>query len=296
MNNASRVFEEAVAEFNARFITNGFIKMFESNKTDNQTLEQHTFVKVLKKLLEHNNECCKSVIDPLDNKKYYRARIINNPIESISLSENKELIGYNLYESKEPPIGMSPNGRNNIRGATYLYLAEDIYTACAEVKPLAYQLISVATFQLKRKLTIIDFSKDYINNDEVNIDKSPIKLGTIIKMIELIFSTPAYKENDYLATQYVSDFIRKYGYDGIMYRSSMSFGNNLTVFNSCEENIEFCGSTVIRCQKEKFDFYDLNSFNNIEPPARLSSLELSNEELSKIKDIIIKNINNGGQN
>ena len=46
MNNASRVFEEAVAEFNARFITNDFIKMFESNKTDNQTLEHTTCVMV----------------------------------------------------------------------------------------------------------------------------------------------------------------------------------------------------------------------------------------------------------
>src|SRR5699024_8249194 len=71
-----------------------------------------------------------------------------------------KFFGYDEKNSREPMLGISGNGRNNIKGASYLYVASDQETACLEVKPQLGDLISLAIFKVNQPLHIMDFSSD----------------------------------------------------------------------------------------------------------------------------------------
>lgn len=94
----------------------------------------------------------------------YRARIIDedtvSPDKGFTTKYGK-ITGYDETNSREAPLGFATEGRNNIQGAAYMYLSEKIGTACAEIKPRMSQLISVATFQVKQPIVVIDFVSQY---------------------------------------------------------------------------------------------------------------------------------------
>ncbi len=96
---------------------------------------------------------------------YYRARIIRqedyeNIDTGVGINEDDKLCGYNEDNSREPIIGLSREGRVNIAGASYLYMASNKETACAEVKPQIGDLISIAAFELSKEMKIFDFSSE----------------------------------------------------------------------------------------------------------------------------------------
>lgn len=64
------------------------------------------------------------------------------------LDDNGQLvtIGFDEKNSIECPIGVSIDGRNNISGVSYLYVAEDEVTACEEIKTTLWVIISLAEF------------------------------------------------------------------------------------------------------------------------------------------------------
>lgn len=77
-----------------------------------------------------------------ENTCLYRARPIDikdfeareKGIAFNLLGDNKINSGYNDVNSREAPIGISGEGRNNIEGVSYLYLADTPETACVEIK------------------------------------------------------------------------------------------------------------------------------------------------------------------
>ena len=98
--------------------------------------------------------------------KYYRARIINpkddgNSKTGLGKTIDGKFKGYNDMNSREPLLGIGGEGRNNISGVSYLYMASNPETACMEVKSQFADLISLATFELREPLKIIVFSDDY---------------------------------------------------------------------------------------------------------------------------------------
>lgn len=175
--------------------------------------------------------------------------------------ENGELIteGFDEKNSIECPIGRGGDGRNNIAGASYLYVAEDVATACAEIKTTLRSLISVAEFEVKAPLSIIDFSNDdkkftYTRNDEYQLS-----LGRFITLLMLQYCQPATKREDYKVTQMISDYIRKMGFDGILYRSFFTMKNNYTVFNCHKSKITFLNSRIVSHQFSDNIFWDFNN-------------------------------------
>lgn len=278
-------------DHNSRYNYNVFFKAISTK--NNREIENTKLVKKLKIMLSKNCPHFKRTIDDC-NKEYYRSRVLSkNEIETaecFSINESNkeiELQGFDSYNSKEPPIGVSGYGRNNISGSTYLYLSEDIYTCCAETKPPRLSLMSVATFKITSPLKIIDFSENDSVKDLVE-ENDTLNVGLLITLLMTDFSHPANSENDYLATQYVADLIRKYGYDGICYKSSLTGGKNYTIFNCSEENIKFVKSTIIRNQKIQYDLYDINNGEIITPPEELNRMQLSHKDCDKLKQKIIK--------
>ena len=191
------------------------------------------------------------------------------PIRDISLfgiisynSESNQISGYDSYDSKEPPITISGAARNNIQGSSYLYLAEDEYTACAEIRPHNFDIISLAKFRIKNDLKMFDLTVDS-NFNQYDDPKSMILATKLISGIMSAFYLPVANDKEYMMSQYISDFIRKYGYDCICYLSSMTFNKNYTIFSCGENNIEFISSELVENYRTNFELYKINDSSKV---------------------------------
>lgn len=266
-----------------------FRHIFESGNIDNRKLENTQVVKLLRRLLELED---KSLVRSLAaGTELFRCRKL--PIGDISLSgiisydEEEDFIsGYDSYDSKEPPITISGSARNNIQGASYLYLAEDEYTACAEIRPHNFDIISLAKFKTKRDLKMFDLTVD-ANFSQYDDRKSLIIATKLIAGIMATFYLPVSNDKEYLMSQYISDFIRKYGYDCICYLSSMTFNKNYTIFSCGENNIEFISSELVENHRTKFDLYKINDSSKISIKSDKNYPQMSAGEL---KERVIKRI------
>ena len=194
----------------------------------------------------------------------FRARIIdieddNNPDSGVGKTKNGLFIGYNEANSREPIIGISGNGRNNVAGASYLYVASNPETACMEVKSGYGDLLSLATFKTSKNMSIIDFSTDksFQYEDTVLHDMS---LGSFFTLLMAQYTVPVKNEKVYRATQILSDYLRKTGVDGIAYKSYLVPGGvNYTIFNSHPNIIKFENSRVLMHKQANHSFWDFNN-------------------------------------
>lgn len=278
-----------ITEFNAMFNYNEFLKLFE--EPNNHDLEQSRVIKELKKLLDNNSDF---VISLPKGTHLYRARVIsdeelNSPKSTLSVEKNDNnyhFTGFDYYNSKEPPLGKSPGQRNNYSGASYMYLAEDKYSACVETKPPFKQLISVAEFETKRDLRLFDFAEDHKVIESLSNDNNIfVHIPILITKLMSQFSVPVQDEKAYYPSQYVSDYIRKYGFDGVKYRSWCSTGFCYTIFNCCENNIGFVSSEIVLANACQYSLYDLNTSKRIDAPDGFDSyFKMDSESISEIKE------------
>lgn len=189
--------------------------------------------------------------------KLYRARLIEtSKIDKAITFVDDKILGFDESGSREAPLGYSAPGRNNIAGVSYLYLANTPETACSEIKPIVRQLISLAEFEIKEPLHIIDFSseKAFLETED------SIDLGVLFTDIMMSYFKPVNNPNEYKATQVLTDYLRKSGIDGISYRSHYEQkGINYTIFNSHRNNITFENSRVLLLQSERRTFLDFNN-------------------------------------
>jgi RES domain-containing protein len=224
----------------------------------NRFLINHEVLSYLKKLADANIK----IIQPqtilyrarqfdgdLESMRYFEKKITKDnketsePISALTLALLKArsntkrdpdsgFWGYNKEESFVPSNNDLVNdGRVNPSLIKYLYTAEDAYTAMVEVRPYLESVVSIAEITVKSPLTIVDFSYDSLGELK----------GTEEFLMYLImqdFSKPAnLDKKSYIPTQYVAEFIKTLGMDGIRFNSSLhGRGRNLTIFNyeKCE--------------------------------------------------------------
>jgi len=129
-----------------------------------------------------------------------------------------------------PPPPVASAGRANRAGVSFLYLASDEATAAAEVRPHPAHLLSIACFEVNRVLKIADFGR--VNIGDFTNSEKRLALYHLAYSIDLTMSMPIVPEDRerYTATQLVADLVRRRGFDGIKYRSSVGSGINLCVF------------------------------------------------------------------
>ena len=167
--------------------------------------------------------------------------------------------GFNKQNSIEAPLGIPSPGRNNIKGMSYLYVAEDEATACAEIKTVPKSLMSLATFKVNKTLKIFNLC----GHDEINIKDNDIDLISIFLEASMYFSKPVANTSEYELTQVISDYIRKTGVDGISYTSFFTGKKNYTIFNSHENNIQFVKSRLIANQGYIGYYWDFDNKKSI---------------------------------
>ena len=169
--------------------------------------------------------------------------------------KKKRFWGYGAEQSDAPPKEKTSGGRANPSNISYLYIAEDVKTAILEVRPNVTQEVSVATVKITKDLKLFDFC--YTDPNESELGRS-LDLG----IISAAFSMPNFgDENNYYATQYVCEFIKEMGFDGIRFYSSLNpEGKNIVLFDididpltKCK-NYKIINSKVYSITKLGIDF------------------------------------------
>lgn len=122
------------------------------------------------------------------------------------------------------------------QGHTYLLLS------VVEVRPRLGARVSVARIRVNERLRLLDFSLQ-------NYPKGmkPVKINLFYALSQL-YSKPVTEDDDtldYIPTQYIAEFVKRIGYDGIVFKSSLYNDENsvnVVIFNF--DKCEAVGSVV----------------------------------------------------
>lgn len=187
------------------------------------------------------------IINP--NDYLYRARIMTaasiiNPVG--------EFKGYSKTESYTPPPKLTRDMRANYRYIPYLYCSNTPYICVCEVRPRLKSLISLATIRVNAPLNIFDLTLAKSRPD------FSVAKKCLCRDLSTLFSKPITNDDDtidYIPTQYIAEYIKKQGYDGIRYKSAYSNGKNLADSNIVIFSYHKC--EVVRTNVVRIDNYEL---------------------------------------
>jgi hypothetical protein len=168
--------------------------------------------------------------------EYYRARIGVQSRLKLKRSgpQDCQQFLYLPHTGKDidrPPLTVASEGRFNRARVSILYLASDSSTAVAELRPHPGHLVSTAKFRLKRDLQVANFAEHDIRNF---LSDSRLEQLRRILSIADVLNVPVQPENHilYAVTQLFSDAVRVDGFEGLIFKSSLGCGTNLTCFAS----------------------------------------------------------------
>jgi hypothetical protein len=153
-----------------------------------------------------------------------------------------------------PPINAA-NGRLNRLGVSFLYLADDLYTAISEIKPYPGQTISSGKFISNKDLKFADF-KDF-KYDDFWYNDEQISHYVFIKTLNEILSTPIEPNQatiGYQGTQFISNVIRLLGFDGILFKSSLSTGVNYVAFDPQQFSFLPDSTQCVKVKSVKYEY------------------------------------------
>ncbi|MCB1470434.1 MAG: RES family NAD+ phosphorylase [Rhizobiaceae bacterium] len=138
-----------------------------------------------------------------------------------------------------PPKRIASHGRANPAGIPYLYLASNEGTAISETRPHTGELACVADFTIPNDLSIADLRNPrrsvspFVIGDEAQIGLMRGDIDFLARLGEEL-TRPVLPQSaaiDYVPSQYLCELIKKAGYDGVIYRSSVGDGINLALFS-----------------------------------------------------------------
>jgi RES domain-containing protein len=161
------------------------------------------------------------------SQKFFRARI------------NTSDKPFKISEMGKPKENLVSNGRANPIGIPYLYVASSIETAISEVRGHKGEVVTIAEFDLIRKLELADLRdpKNTISPFELNDDKELELIYKNMPFLTLLGNElskpiiPREANLEYLSSQYLCELLKHIGFHGIIYKSSVSPGNNYVIFN-----------------------------------------------------------------
>lgn len=178
---------------------------------------------------------------------FYRARISDVPLQQDQLGK--------------PPKDKTTPGRANPVGIPYLYISDQEETTLYETRVSLHESISVGTFVSQSALSIISL-KDIalygpfeIQDRGFDIEEFMLIRPYLLRLEEEL-SKPVRKQDvnlDYLPTQYLCEFIKSLGFDGVEYRSAMAAeGYNLAVFS--EKSLACVATKHYQVKALKYDW------------------------------------------
>lgn len=157
---------------------------------------------------------------------WYRARILTGDDPFL------------IQDMGAPPNRLATHGRANPVGIPYLYLGSLPETAASEIRPHTGEKACVADFKVPQPLKAVDLRNPrQLVSPFLLADANAIgQMRADIPFLERLgdeLTRPVLPRSaaiDYIPSQYLCEFIKKSGYDGVVYRSSVSNGMNLALF------------------------------------------------------------------
>ncbi|MDR5820811.1 RES family NAD+ phosphorylase [Caballeronia sp. LZ043] len=176
--------------------------------------------------LDRLHQLLHMLIAPKLPRQWYRAR----------MRTDDEL--FPIDKMGAPPKRRSSHGRANPAGIPYLYLGSHPETAAAEIRPHTGEVACVADFTIP-EIKAVDLRNPrklvspFILTDASEIGQLRADLPFLERLGEELTRPvqPAGAAIDYIPSQYLCEFIKKSSFDGVVYRSSVSEGINLALFN-----------------------------------------------------------------
>ena len=175
---------------------------------------------------------------------FYRAQL--GWKHDVEERDDGKLDGPRAYGPKrmKPTANHALDYRANTVGIPVLYLAMEIETAIAEVRPWIGSAVSVSQFRTKRELRGLDltpeFGKHWMPTFSANDSRfMPVDADGAEKAawtnIDNAFSKPVSRSDDpadYVPTQILAELFRAEGYEAIIYRSQLGEqGHNVVIFD-----------------------------------------------------------------
>ncbi|QTA38514.1 RES domain-containing protein [Thermosipho ferrireducens] len=160
-------------------------------------------------------------INLLKGERLFRARIYNDSLESLKKPDD---IG-------PAPVEKTKNNRFSPTGISYMYLSGDEETCIKEINPQFLDKVIVGEFELKRNIEILDLTGNPIKSifcENYDHDTRMLMNYFVYKFSEEISKPMKPDDNtdiEYVPTQVLSEYIRKLGYKGIKYESSLNRGH-----------------------------------------------------------------------
>lgn len=192
------------------------------------------------------------------NSLWYRGRI--GVVEQVTHIGDGEITRiatpYKGAEIGALPPPRASAGRTNRQGVSVLYVASEIETALAEIRPHPSHLISVGGFRARQDLRVARFDQPiapFASSD------TRLELFALIYHIDSLLSSPITPEerHRYAATQLLSDVLIRHGFGGVMYRSSVGSGINLCAFDPWAFEYDESTAAVKQVDQLHYDFSDV---------------------------------------
>lgn len=170
---------------------------------------------------------------------------------------------YTGDEIGAPPPAKATPGRLNRGGVSFLYLSTDEMTVAAEVRPHRGHRVSIAAFRCLKEIRVADFGA--IDIADFSGSDARLEIFHLGHTISREISLPITPEDrhKYSVTQLLADLIRRQGYDGIRFPSSVAPGSNICVFQPGLFSVEPSSGKVVYVTGLKYEIDDLESL--IEP-------------------------------
>ena len=156
---------------------------------------------------------------------FYRARITSNPK------------GFLCDEMYSPPIGKRNAGRVNPEGIGVLYLSTDEKTVLNETRVTAYDYVTIGEFKSKKALKVVNLSEISRISPflyEEDFERYALNRQVFQEMASEIAKPVRRNDSplEYLPTQYISEFVKSQGYDGVEFESTLKKGGiNIALFD-----------------------------------------------------------------
>ncbi|MCS6128521.1 RES family NAD+ phosphorylase [Shewanella oncorhynchi] len=220
---------------------------------------RYVLEEVAVQFLEAIKNTCQNRVEIIHpNSAMWRAQMGHDtyPLKDGDVEIDEILVPY--PEKRMRPLSNSASeGRANPKGIPYLYVASDKETAMSEIRPWLGSVISIARFTNIQELRIIDFSKHHNERLPCYLCEpdDAKKIEAVWTYIDNAFSQPVTnndQKSDYVPTQIIAEFIRSLGYDGIAFKSSLSKGHNLALFNV--NSVSFKGCNLFTVKNVEFSF------------------------------------------
>lgn len=147
---------------------------------------------------------------------------------------------YPIEKMGAPPKELAAHGRANPAGIPYLYVASTELTAISETRPHTGELICIASFSVEGSFRVVDLRtpkktvSPFLLDEPEEIGKMRSDLPFLERLGEELTRPvlPHAAAVDYTPSQFLCEFVKRQGYDGVLYRSSVSSGINLALFDA----------------------------------------------------------------